>query len=36
MQVLAVGLVLVFLLFGHLMVLADIERSRRDRRRRRR
>lgn len=35
-ELLAVGLVLGFLLFGHLMVLLDIERSRRGRRRRRR
>ena len=34
-QLLALGLVLGFLLFGHLMVLLDIERSRRRGRRRR-
>ena len=34
--VLAVGLVLGFLLFGHLVVLMDMDRARRGRRRRRR
>ena len=35
-QLLALGLVVGFVLFGHLVVLLDIERSRRSGRRRRR